>query len=193
VARQTALLQAESPVGPTSSTLAGDAATSSVKGVTLHHLTNIIDARGNLTAGEFGRTIPFVASRYFLVHGVPSARLRGEHAHRVCHQFLIAAHGSVRVIADDGTHREEFLLDAPHIGLHLPPLVWGVQHGHSTDAVLLVLASHHYDASDYIRDYDEFRRVVAPANPSPRWQAPELRAPARQGPEWPGPVPLAVM
>ena len=128
----------------------------SVRGVTLHRLTNVADMRGSLSVGEFGRDIPFEVKRYFLVYDVPSVEIRGEHAHRICKQFLIAVKGSVHVVADDGSNREQFLLDRPGVGLYLPPMVWGIQYRYSGDAVLLVLASQHYDSADYVRDYDEF-------------------------------------
>lgn len=130
--------------------------TTTVRGVTLHRLPKIIDLRGNLTVGEFGKTIPFDAKRYFMVFGVPNAEVRGEHAHRTCHQFLVCARGSLAVVADDGQRREEFLLNDPSIGLHLPPLTWGIQYKYSADAVLLVFASEYYDSQEYIRDYSEF-------------------------------------
>ena len=134
---------------------------SQVRGVTLHRLPKVLDLRGNLTVGEFGRSIPFEAKRYFMVFGVPNAEVRGEHAHRSCHQFLVCAHGSLSVVADDGQNREEFLLDHPAIGLHLPPLTWGIQYKYSADAVLLVFASEFYDTHEYIRDYDEFLQLAA--------------------------------
>src|SRR5690606_5093207 len=127
----------------------------------LYRMPRFIDLRGSLSVGEFGRDLPFVPQRYFLVFGVPSRETRGEHAHRACHQFLVCTHGSVRVLADDGRGRREFLLDSPDAGLHLPPMTWGTQFQYSPDAVLLVLASHAYDAGDYIRDYDEFLSLVA--------------------------------
>lgn len=132
----------------------------SVSGVTLHRLKQVRDLRGSLSAGEFARDIPFAIKRYFLVYGVPSAETRGEHAHRACHQFLICVHGSCAVVADDGTRREEFLLDSPELGIHLPPLTWGIQYKYSADAVLLVFASEQYDSRDYIRDYEDFRRML---------------------------------
>lgn len=134
-----------------------------VQGVTLHRLPKVLDLRGNLTVGEFGRSIPFVAKRYFMVFGVPNAEVRGEHAHRSCHQFLICARGSLSVVADNGRSREEFQLDDPAIGLHLPPLTWGIQYKYSADAVLLVFASEFYDNQEYIRDYGEFLRLAAAA------------------------------
>lgn len=128
----------------------------SVRGVTLHRLFRVDDLRGNLTAGEFPRQVPFVPSRYFLVFDVPGKDVRGEHAHRACHQFLSCPHGSVSVVVDDGANSEEVVLDTPELGLYLPPMVWSVQYQYSADAVLLVFASDPYDPSDYIRDYDEF-------------------------------------
>lgn len=132
-----------------------------VHGVTLHHLPRILDLRGNLTVGEFGRSVPFEAKRYFMVFGVPNEEIRGEHAHRTCKQFLVCARGSCTVVADDGVQREEFTLDDPATGLYLPPLTWGIQYKYSADAVLLVFASEFYDAAEYIRDYDEFLDLTA--------------------------------
>lgn len=126
----------------------------------LLQLPKVVDIRGSLTVGEFERSIPFLAKRYFMVFDVPSVETRGAHAHRECHQFLICVSGKVSVVADDGRTRREFLLDRPDIGLHLPPLTWGIQYKYSEDAVLLVFASHYYDNADYIRDYEEFRKIV---------------------------------
>ncbi|MEO8117744.1 MAG: WxcM-like domain-containing protein [Rhodoferax sp.] len=128
----------------------------SVRDVTLHHLREVEDMRGNLSVAEFGADVPFDAKRYFLVYDVPSLEIRGEHAHRLCKQFLIATKGKVHVVADDGHHREEFVLDRPNLGLYLPPMTWGIQYRYSPDAVLMVLASEHYDSADYLRDYDAF-------------------------------------
>ena len=134
-----------------------------VAGVSYHRMPKVLDIRGSLTVGEFDRSIPFAVKRYFMVFDVPSMETRGEHAHRVCHQFLICVRGSCAVVADDGTHRQEFLLDRPDVGVHLPPMVWGIQYKYSADAVLLVFASHHYDSADYIRNYAEFRQLVGAA------------------------------
>jgi len=130
--------------------------TTQVPGVNLHRLKSVQDLRGSLSVGEFAQDIPFAVQRYFLVYEVPSVETRGAHAHRVCHQFLLCVKGSVAVVADDGERRQEFLLDRPDVGIHLPPWVWGIQYKYTSDAVLLVFASEPYDATDYIRDYDEF-------------------------------------
>lgn len=131
-----------------------------VAGVFLHRMNRVADIRGSLTVGEFDRTVPFQVKRYFMVFDVPSVETRGEHAHRLCHQFLICVRGNCSIVADDGRIRQEILLDRPDLGLHLPPMVWGIQYKYSADAVLLVFASHHYDSADYIRKYSEFRRLV---------------------------------
>lgn len=128
----------------------------SVPGVSLHRLRLVEDLRGKLTVAECDSDLPFVPQRYFLVFDVPSKDVRGEHAHRRCHQFLVCVKGSVSVVVDDGTSSEEVLLDAPNLGLHVPPMIWAVQYRHSGNAVLMVLASDPYDPADYIRDYDEF-------------------------------------
>jgi acetyltransferase-like isoleucine patch superfamily enzyme len=131
-----------------------------VRGVTLHQLPQVDDLRGNLSFGEIGRQVPFEVKRYFLVYGVASKEIRGEHAHRALHQFLLCVHGRCHVVADDGTNRQEFILDQPNIGLHLAPLVWATQYKYSEDAVLLVLASNWYDPDSYIRSYSQFLEIV---------------------------------
>ncbi len=135
-----------------------------VRGVQLKRLTHALDMRGSLVACEAGRELPFVPQRCFLVYAVPSAEVRGEHAHRRCEQMLVCVHGQVTAMVDDGEQRAEYRLDRPDIGLYLPPMVWGTQYRYSADAVLLVLASLPYDPSDYIRDYAEFKSLLrAPA------------------------------
>lgn len=129
---------------------------SRVSGVVLQHFALHEDMRGALTVGSFSSEIPFEPKRYFMVFNVPSKDVRGEHAHKVCEQFLICTQGTVRVMADDGHAREEFLLDKNNKGLYLPAGIWASQYAYSADAVLLVFASHDYDSQDYLRDYGEF-------------------------------------
>jgi UDP-2-acetamido-3-amino-2,3-dideoxy-glucuronate N-acetyltransferase len=134
--------------------------TTSIQGVTLHPLVLATDLRGSLSAGEFASQVPFAPKRFFMIFDVPGKDVRGEHAHRACHQFLVCARGSLRVVVDDGKESEEISLDSPDIGLYLPPMVWAVQYKYSSDALLLVFASDPYDPADYIRDYDEFLSLV---------------------------------
>ena len=130
-------------------------------GVSVIRFPEVIDLRGQLTFGEVDGQLPFAVDRFFLVYGVESQELRGEHAHRRCHQLIIATTGAVSVLTDNGSELIEVRIDEPTIGVHLPPMVWGVQFRHTADAVLMVLASDRYDADDYIRDYDEFIREVS--------------------------------
>jgi hypothetical protein len=127
-----------------------------VAGVTIHRLPLVDDLRGQLSFAEMQVHVPFQAKRYFLVYGVSSQEVRGEHAHRTLHQFMVCVHGACHIVADDGAHREEFVLDDPSVGLHLPPMIWAVQYRYSPDGVLLVLASDRYNPADYIREYAEF-------------------------------------
>ncbi|WP_067175691.1 WxcM-like domain-containing protein [Microtetraspora niveoalba] len=132
----------------------------------LHELRVTKDLRGELSVGEFERELPFVPKRYFLVFNVPSMEVRGEHAHRRCEQFLICVRGSCGVLLDDGRNRREVTLDRPSRGVYMPAMIWGTQYRYSPDAVLLVFASDYYDPDDYIRSYDEFRRIVS-GQPAP--------------------------
>lgn len=146
-------LQANFPMAPAAISLG-------VGDVTLHRLKKVCDPRGDLSVGEFPLDVPFEPKRYFLVFNVPSEKTRGEHAHYQCHQFLICVKGSCAVVVDDGESRCEVLLESSDMGVHLPPLTWGIQYKYSNDAVLLVFASHSYDPDDYIREYSVFVEVV---------------------------------
>ena len=132
-----------------------------VRGAFLRRLPIVTDSRGSLTFGEVGQHLPFAVARFFVVSDVPSLEVRGEHAHKECHQFVVCLRGACAVTLDDGRHREEVLLDSQTLGLYLPPLIWSALYHYTPDAVLLVLASHTYSAADYIRSYDEFLRLVA--------------------------------
>jgi polyisoprenyl-phosphate glycosyltransferase len=127
-----------------------------VRGVRICRLPVARDLRGALVAAELRELVPFVTRRCFLVFDVPSTDVRGQHAHRLCHQFLVCVQGRLHVIADDSAQRQEVVLEDNRTGLYLPPLTWSTQYRYSRDATLLVLASHAYDADDYIRDYDAF-------------------------------------
>ena len=131
-----------------------------VPGVNVYNLSVVKDMRGDLIVGEFMKDIPIPVKRFFMIHGVSSKEVRGEHAHKACHQFLICTQGNVSVIADNGQKRTEILLDSPNIGVHLPPMIWGTQYKYSEDAVLMVFASDYYNADDYIRTYDEFKKMA---------------------------------
>jgi UDP-2-acetamido-3-amino-2,3-dideoxy-glucuronate N-acetyltransferase len=133
-----------------------------VEGVHLQRFRRVEDLRGSLTAGEMPTEgIPFSPQRWFLVYDVPGREVRGEHAHRVCHQFLVCVAGRVSVAVDNGSNRAEVLLDNPSMGIYVPPMVWASEYRYEDGAVLLVLASHLYDPDDYIRDYESFLTEVS--------------------------------
>jgi UDP-2-acetamido-3-amino-2,3-dideoxy-glucuronate N-acetyltransferase len=168
-ARIHAYVQTPRPASPTSVANKSEPGTTdlAVPGVHLVRFSEYTDLRGKLTVGEFPDDgVPFTPKRWFMVYDVPSREVRGEHAHRVCHQFLICVSGRVNVAVDDGQHRGEVLLDNPTLGIYIPPLVWASQFRYDADAVLLVLASHAYDPDDYIREYDSFLAEVATTSPS---------------------------
>jgi hypothetical protein len=132
--------------------------------VALYHFPAVNDPRGDLTVGEFQDQFPFQPKRYFIVSGVPSGAIRGEHAHKRCHQFLICAYGRCSVTVDDGTTRLEVKLDKPSTGIYVPPMIWGRQWQYSVDAALLVFASEPYDPGDYIREYGAFLSALRAAD-----------------------------
>lgn len=125
-----------------------------VGGCKLITLRQHCDHRGPLAVlGQDNAPLPFAPQRLFLVHHVTGS-VRGEHAHRLCHQLLLCTHGSVHVRIDDGHNERTIVLNQPHLALHVPPMIWAEQDQHSPDAALLVLASHPYDANDYLRTRD---------------------------------------
>jgi dTDP-4-dehydrorhamnose 3,5-epimerase-like enzyme len=130
-------------------------------GAALRRLPLHRDQRGTLSFGQLGDHLPFSPQRYFIITDVPDGFVRGDHAHREQHQFFVPVRGRCRVVVDDGREREEILLGAPTIGLHVPPLAWGTLYDFSADALLLVLTSGRYDAAEYVRSYEAFAALVA--------------------------------
>jgi dTDP-4-dehydrorhamnose 3,5-epimerase-like enzyme len=123
-------------------------------------LPKIIDSRGNLSVVENHKEIPFDIQRVYWLYEVPIGELRGGHAHTNLEQVLIALHGNLTVIVDDGKRRETFILDRPNVGLYIGNNIWREMSNFSDGAVCLVLASKPYDPAGYIRNYNEFRRGV---------------------------------
>jgi len=134
-----------------------------VDGAALWALRHVRDLRGSLVPIELASDLPFVPLRQFFVLGVPGDKVRGEHAHRLCDQFLIAAHGALSVVIDNGSTACEVRLDDPAAGLYVPAGLWLVQYKFTRDAVLAVFASRPYESDDYIRDYPTFLSFRAAA------------------------------
>ena len=122
----------------------------------LIELPKIANRAGNITPVHGTINVPFDVKRVFYTYDIPGGEARGAHAHKECHQFLVAASGSYEVVLDDGVNKRTVLLNRPFYGLHIPPGIWAAEQGFSSGAVCLVLASEKYDEADYIRDYQEF-------------------------------------
>ena len=118
------------------------------------------DRAGNLTPIHQRVDVPFELSRVFYIYDVPGGEDRGAHAHKVCHQFIVAASGAFEVELKDGVNTRTVLLNRPYYGLYVPPGIWAQEQGFSSGSVCLVFASHPYDESDYIRDFEDYKRFV---------------------------------
>lgn len=115
-----------------------------------------LERAGNITPIENNIEVPFEIKRIFYIYDIPGGEDRGAHAHKECHQFLIAASGSFEIELDDGKIKRTVVLNRPYYGLHIPPGIWAAEKGFASGAICLVLASHKYNEEDYIRSYDEF-------------------------------------
>ena len=110
----------------------------------LIYLQKIGDRKGNITAVNNNKEIPFDVKRVFYLYDIPGGESRGAHAHKECHQFLIAVSGSFEVLLDDGKIKKLVQLNTPNIGLHIPPGIWASEVNFSSGSVCLVLASEEY-------------------------------------------------
>lgn len=122
----------------------------------LIYLPQVGDRNGHITAINNEIEIPFEINRVFYLYDIPGGESRGAHAHKACHQFLVAVSGAFEVLLDDGKTKRQYLLNQPNIGLHIPPGIWASEINFSAGSICLVLASHPYDEHDYIRDYEKY-------------------------------------
>lgn len=119
------------------------------------------DDRGHLVVVEGAQDIPFDIKRIFYIYGSDKNVIRGQHANLHTEFVLINVAGTSKVRVKDGKGNEAvFSLNRPHTGVYLPKMVWKDMYDFSEDSVLLCLASEHYDAEEYIRNYDEFERII---------------------------------
>lgn len=124
----------------------------------LFHLEKNHEEKGNLTYVYNNIHIPFAVKRVFYSYDIPGGEARGAHAHKECHQLLVAASGSFEVVLDDGINKRTILLNRPFYGLHVPPGIWASEQGFSSGSICLVLASEGYLEEDYIRNYSDFMK-----------------------------------
>lgn len=122
----------------------------------LIELPRITDRAGNITVVHGDINVPFDIKRVFYTYDIPAGASRGDHAHKTCHEFLVAASGSFEVLLDDGVNRRTVTLNRPFYGLHIPPGIWARQQSYSSGSICLVITSHEYDEDDYVRDYRDF-------------------------------------
>jgi hypothetical protein len=138
-----------------------DAVALRTRGAYLLRFPSIQDRAGTLVWGEAGAHLPFVPARFLSVAGMRAGDVRGDHAHRMLQEVLLCTSGRCTVSLDDGTRRDEAVLDSRDLGLYVPALTWCTLRDFSEDAMLLVLASDVDRPDDYIRDYDEFLFLAA--------------------------------
>lgn len=131
----------------------------SVFDCSLIYLSKIGDRNGNITSINNSLEIPFNVKRVFYLYDIPGGESRGAHAHKKCHQFLIAASGAFEVLLDDGKVQRQVELNRSNIGLHIPPGIWASEVNFSSGSICLVLTSHEFDEKDYIRDYKFFLKI----------------------------------
>jgi dTDP-4-dehydrorhamnose 3,5-epimerase-like enzyme len=123
-------------------------------------LPKIGDPRGNLTFIEAGRHIPFKIERVYYLYDVPGGASRAAHGHKRLHQFMVAMSGSFDMILDDGFRQKTVNLNRSYKGLYISPMIWRELNNFSSGSVCMVLASEHFDESDYYREYRDFRAAV---------------------------------
>jgi len=130
-----------------------------IENVKLINLKTFIEPDGNLVPIESNKDIPFEVKRIFYVFGVHDQNDRGKHSHYKTKQVLICVNGEVKVLCDDGYRKDTWILNRPNHALYIPELIWDEQVYINSESVLLVLANTNYDFSDYIEDYEEFKRL----------------------------------
>jgi UDP-2-acetamido-3-amino-2,3-dideoxy-glucuronate N-acetyltransferase len=126
-------------------------------GARIWPLPSFEDRRGKIVPVELTRDLPFPAKRHFVVYGV-SEQVRGEHAHRQCHQLIVALNGAFHLVLYDGESSIELVLRQPFLGIYIPPMIWAVQYKFSPNSIIGVYCSHPYDPDDYIRNLEEFKQ-----------------------------------
>lgn len=128
----------------------------SIEDCKILELPKIHDPRGNLTFIEGGSHVPFDIQRVYYLYDVPGGSVRGGHAHKQLHQFIVAMSGSFDVILDDGKDKKRVHLNRSYIGLYICPMIWRELDNFSSNSVCMVLASTKYEEADYYREYAEF-------------------------------------
>jgi hypothetical protein len=122
-------------------------------------LPKIYDLRGNLSFFEYPNQLPFKIKRTYWIYGVPGGERRGSHAFREQQEFIIALSGSFDVILNDGLEGRSYSLNRSYYGLFVPRMYWRRLENFSTNSLALIISDRNYDESDYIRDFNEFKKI----------------------------------
>jgi hypothetical protein len=127
--------------------------------VKIINLPKILDPRGNLSFFENNNQIPFEIKRTYWIYDVPGGEIRGSHAFKESHEFIIALSGSFDIILNDGFHQEKYSLNRSYYGLYVPNLLWRRIENFSTNSLALIVSNLDYNPNDYIRDFDTFKKL----------------------------------
>jgi hypothetical protein len=130
-----------------------------IDNVKIVNLPKILDPRGNLSFFENSNQIPFDIIRSYWIYDVPGGEVRGSHAFKESHEFIIALSGSFDVVLNDGENEVKYSLNRSYYGLYVPNLLWRSIENFSTNSCALIVSSIPYDPADYIRDFEEFKIV----------------------------------
>lgn len=122
-------------------------------------LPKIIDKRGNLSFFEYPKQLPFEIARTYWIYDVPGGEIRGSHAFKEQKEFIIALSGSFDVVLHNGKREEKFSLNRSYYGLYVPKMYWRRLENFSTNSLALIVSDKHFNADDYIRDFEEFKRL----------------------------------
>ena len=135
-----------------------------IEKVKIIDLPKILDSRGNLSFLESNIHVPFEIKRIYWVYDVPGGEIRGSHAFKKSHEFIIALSGSFDVVLNDGEKEMRFSLNRSYYGLYIPNLLWRRIENFATNSLALIVSSVPYDDTDYIRDFQEFKILRNEAN-----------------------------
>jgi len=135
-----------------------------IEDVKFFNARTMVEPDGNLVPIEGNTDVPFDIKRVFYVYGVKNQDDRGKHSHFETKQVLYCLHGKVEVLVHDGVRKRKYLLESPQQGLYIPEMIWDEQVYLTEDTVMLVLANTKYNPSDYINDFEEFKKIKGVTN-----------------------------
>ena len=130
-----------------------------MEGVELIELPKILDERGNLSFFENSNQVPFDIKRTYWIYDVPGGETRGGHAFKESHELIVALSGSFDIVLHDGVREVKYSLNRSYLGLFVPNLIWRQLENFSTNSLALIVSNISYNKQDYIRDFDEFKKI----------------------------------